>query len=85
MYDDEAPPEKVLSDMTIFEEESDEDYEIFIDDGQISDNESSESEDRDSGRNIGWDCYILRESFTRKAQIKKYFNTASSNRCYSSS
>ena len=52
-YDDEATLEKVVSDKTIFEEESDEDYEIFIDDGQISDNESSENEDQDSGRNIG--------------------------------
>ena len=52
-YDDEAIPEKVLSDITIFEEESDEDYEIFIDDSQISDNESLENEDQDSGRNIG--------------------------------
>ena len=55
-YDDEAPPEEVLSDIRIFEEESDEDYEIFIDDGQISDNESSKSEDHDSGKNIGLDC-----------------------------
>ena len=42
----------MLSDITIFEEESDEDYEIFIDDGQISDKESSENEDQDSGRKV---------------------------------
>ena len=32
-YDGAAPPEEVLSNITIFEKESDEDYEIFIDDG----------------------------------------------------
>ena len=45
--DDETPPEEVLSNIIIFEEESDEDYQIFIDDGQISDHESSENEDQE--------------------------------------
>ena len=31
----------------IFEEESDENYEISVDDGQISENESSENEDQE--------------------------------------
>ena len=42
-YNVEAPPEKVLSDIMIFEEESDEDCEISINDDQISDNESTEN------------------------------------------
>ena len=40
--DDELPPE-VLFDIDVFEEESDEDYEIFNDDGQESNDKSSEN------------------------------------------
>ena len=41
-----------------FEEESDKDYKISIDDGQISDTESLENEDQE-------DFFILRESFSK--------------------
>ena len=43
---DELPPEEVLSDMDVFEEEIDEDYEISSDDGQESNDESSEKKDQ---------------------------------------
>ena len=46
-YGDKAPAEEVLSDLVIFEEESDEDYHISIEDGQMSDNESAENEDQE--------------------------------------
>ena len=37
----------MLFDTMIFKEESDEDYEIFINDGHISDSVSSENEDQE--------------------------------------
>ena len=44
---DELSPQEVLSDIDVFEEESDEDYEIFSDDGQESNDESSENKDQE--------------------------------------
>ena len=41
------PPEEILSDVDVFEEESDEDYEISSGDGQESNNESSENKDQE--------------------------------------
>ena len=40
-------PEEVLSDIDVFKEESDENYEISSDDGQESNNESSENKDQE--------------------------------------
>ena len=36
-YDNEAPPEEVLSNIMIFEEKTDEDYKVSIDGGQMWD------------------------------------------------
>ena len=44
---DELSPEKVLSDIDLFEEESEEDYEISSDDGQKSNDESSKNKDQE--------------------------------------
>ena len=44
---DELPPQKVLFDIDVFEEESDEDYEISSNDGQESNDESSENKDQE--------------------------------------
>ena len=44
---DELPPQEVLSDIDVFEEESNEDYEICGDDGQESNDESSENKDQE--------------------------------------
>ena len=44
---DELPPEEVLFDIDVFEEESDEDYEISSNDGQESNDESSENKDQE--------------------------------------
>ena len=44
---DELPPKELLSDIDVFEEESDENYEISNDDGQESNDESSENKDQE--------------------------------------
>ena len=61
----------MLSDIIIFEEESNEDYEFFLDDGQISDNGSSENEDQEGPTAHGWECNITRKSFSKQAHKKK--------------
>ena len=43
---DELPPEKALFDIDVFEEESDEDYEILSNDSQESNDEISENKDQ---------------------------------------
>ena len=43
----ELPPEQVLSDIDIFEDESDEVYEISSDDGQESNDDSSKNKDQE--------------------------------------
>ena len=44
---DELPPEEVIFDIDVFEEESEEDYEISSDDGHGSNDESSENKDQE--------------------------------------